>query len=140
MPKMSSGCRRCAQTTIAKHKLKCLARVRKALVVPPAEPLPEGATAQAQAEWHCERIKKRLEAAEKANPPSEKEIATLYGQYTNALRHHAKVSGALDITEAAIVRSAPFVKIRAVIDRALAAHPEAYKAVAEAIKGAVEGR
>ncbi len=128
------------QSSVANHKKKCVKDRRPALEVAEPKPLPAGASAQDQAVWHMSRIEERMKAAEKADPPNEKEIATLYGQYTNAMRHHAKVSGALDITEAQIVRSAPFVKVRAVIERALEKHPAAYKAVAEAIAGAIEGR
>lgn len=82
-----------------------------------------------------------MKAAERAPVPNEKEIATLYGQYTNAMRHHAKVSGALDLTEAQVLRSAPWARIRAVSVKALEKdHPKAMKALFDALDALAEGR
>ncbi len=90
--------------------------------------------------WHMKRIEERMKAAEAASPPNEKAIAALYGQYTNAMRHHAKVSGALDITEAQVVRSQPFTRVMGIVLAALEKHPAALKLVGSAVQSFVEGK
>ncbi len=113
----------------------------EALKVKEPKPLAADAPPQEQAKWHCDRIEARMVAAEKAAHPDEKQIAALYGQYTRALQHHAKVSGALDITEAQILRCAPWKRVQLILMRAVEKDfPLAAKAIHKALDDVCEGR
>lgn len=106
---------------------------RIAPLVAPVPEAPTNATPKESAQWHCDRIKARMLAAEMSGQVSEREIAALYGQYTNALRHLARLSGSLDITESQVVRSAPFTRVMTVLLDTLRPWPEACKALAGAM-------
>lgn len=88
------------------------------LVVPEMAEPPVDASPKDQAFWHCERIKARMIAAEKAGR-NEKEVAGLYGQYTNALRHHARLSGALEVTMAQIIKAPDFQRALSALQRVI---------------------
>lgn len=125
------------EKALEQHRRLHLAKPKKKPIVVPDVPPPEDTSPKGLAAWHCERIKERMLAAERADAPI-KEITALQGQYTNALRHHARLSGALDITEAQIVRSAPWSRVSSIAVEVLC--PKCLKAFAEKIRDASEGK
>jgi hypothetical protein len=86
----------------------------------------------------CSWLRARIDYASATRAP-EKEVVQLVGQLTNANRLHARLSGALDITEAQIVRSAPWARIMVVLRDALKAHPKALSDVTSAIEALADG-
>ncbi len=115
----------------ATHIRKAMAREVAAEVhaAPPAPPA--GTSPKELAAWHVESIKARLMAAIAANA-TPKEITMYQGQLTNAMRHHARLSGALDITEAQILRSAPWARVMGLLRETLKAYPDAVLALDKA--------
>lgn len=100
--------------------------------------LPDTATPLERSAATCEWLRGQIDHAVLMRA-SQKDLTQLIGQLTNANRLHARLSGALDITEAQIVRSAPWARIMVVLRDALKKHPKALKDVADAIEGLAEG-
>lgn len=106
---------------------------------PPTYPkLPDSATPLERSAATCEWLRLQIDHAVAVNT-AQKEMTQLIGQLTNANRHHARLSGALDITEAQIVRSAPWARIMVVLRDALKKHPKALAEVTEAIEDLADG-
>jgi hypothetical protein len=74
-------------------------------------------------------LRRHLDAAEEANV-----VPSLANAITSAARLLARLSGQLEITEAQIVRSAPWRKLKGLLDQALAPYPEAARSVVRAIE------
>lgn len=111
-------------STIRRHKRHFLQdNERGKMPLVPEVPLPADPTPKEQAAYHCETVKLRLRAAE-GSGASEKEIAALFGQYTNALRHHASLSGA-HLTEPQVLKSVAWGRIMATVREVLVKHPKA---------------
>lgn len=121
-----------SKSTVNKHMSKCPPKVPFE-----ASAVPEDLDPLAKAKLHCKRIDEAMRVSERAGLSTE--TAKLYGQYTNALRHHARLSGALDITQGQIVKSTPWVQLRALIRKTLEAHPAALKDFDEALRIYTEG-
>ena len=62
-----------------------------------------------------------------------RERSSLATAATSALRLYARLSGSLEVTQAAILRSAAWLRIGAAFDRVFQKYPEANKALAEFI-------
>jgi hypothetical protein len=77
----------------------------------------------------------RLEKDAEATPRDRAAVAT---SLTSATRLLARLSGQLEITEAAIVRSHPWRRLMDLLDAVHAVHPEAAKAWAAALRQVVE--
>jgi hypothetical protein len=93
----------------------------------PAPEMPDvapGASPVERAKVHLDWLRGKINWAERSEQ-SAKDIAHLAGQYTNANRLYSRLAGALDITEAQIVRSAPFARVVAVIRGVLSRDPDA---------------
>jgi hypothetical protein len=87
------------------------------------------------------RIEKELELAQDNGAYSPRERASLATAATSALRLYSRLAGALEITQATIVRSAAWGRILRSFERVFAEHPEASKALAafvEALREAGE--
>lgn len=85
-------------------------------VSPTASPLEQ---AQAQHTW---LVAQQEWAA--SNPSiSQKELAQIAGQVVSSVRLVARLSGALDVTEAQIVKSAPFARVLVALDAVFASFP-----------------
>lgn len=122
---------------LKRHKRFCL-QPKLAVAMgdrPPGPEMPklEGLSPQDHASAHCEWLRLRIEWAQKAGLP-EKDVAQLAGQYTNAQRLYARLSGALELTEAQIVKSAPWAKLSVLIRDALKGHPAALRDVVGALE------
>jgi hypothetical protein len=63
-----------------------------------------------------------------------REIGVLENSYTAAVRLYARLSGELEITEAALMRSSAYVKFMRIVGEALEKFPAAAKAVREALE------
>lgn len=109
---------------------------KKKLVPDPLAPMPEqmpsDATpvqrAKANSDWLGARVRYAQERGEDARG-----IAVLAGQYTQALKYHARLSGAFDVTQATIMRSGPWAEIMRVIRDTLKDHPALLEKVALAL-------
>lgn len=65
---------------------------------------------------------------------SPRELAVLENSYTAAVRLYARLSGELEITESAIMRSTAWMKAMRILGEVLEKYPAAAKAVAEAFE------
>jgi hypothetical protein len=84
----------------------------KLVIAPTASPLERAA---AVSEWCRVRIE-----YESARPGvSIKELAAMTAQLTSAIRMQARLDGSLDVTEAQLLRSAPFARVRQALIQAL---------------------
>lgn len=86
---------------------------------PKAPELPPTATPRERAQAQCEFLDARMKWSVE-NGVSGKDIAALSGQVTNATRLLARLSGSLEVTEAQIIRSAPFQRILGAVIETLA--------------------
>jgi hypothetical protein len=126
------------------HKAKHLtyARAKELVAAAPKAPLypklPDTATPLERSAATCEWLRLQIDHAVATNV-GQKEMTQLIGQLTNANRLHARLSGALDITESQIVRSAPWARLMVVMRDALKKHPKALAEVTEAIEALAEG-
>lgn len=100
--------------------------------------LPADASPLDRAAATCAWLRARIRHAESTGAET-RELALLGSQLNTANRLHARLSGALDITEAQIVRSAPWAKIMVVMRDVLRKHPKALAEVAQAVEELAEG-
>jgi hypothetical protein len=131
---------------LVNHRMNHVRKIEAARAVaaangprPPTYPkLPDTATPLERSAATCEWLRLQIDHAVATNA-AQKEMTQLIGQLTNANRLHARLSGALDITESQIVRSAPWARIMVVLRDALKKHPKALAEVTEAIEALAEG-
>lgn len=83
-------------------------------------------TPRQRAEAHCRWMKDQLDAAVNGGA-GVKEVASLSSQYVAAQRLVATLSGALDITEAQIIRSTAFARCLAALERACGDNREVWE-------------
>jgi hypothetical protein len=85
---------------------------------PPQLPnLPPGASLEDQMRAHSRYLQERIQW--ETSYGDGRAIAQLSGQYTNAQRHLAKLTGALEVSEQQIVRSPKFTRLLGLITEAL---------------------
>ncbi len=100
---------------------------------PPMPPiLGAGENLESQMRAHAVYISKRLQW--ETLHGDAKAIAALSGQFTNAQRHLAKLTGALEVSEAQIVRSPKFVRLLGLIQTALGDDTETWARVRRAVE------
>ena len=94
-------------------------------LAPPPE-VPADATPRQRAELHANWLKAQIDGAIAAGA-NIKELASLSGQYVNAMRLVARLSGALEITAAQILRSTDFQRCIEALRRAAGDNLEVLK-------------
>lgn len=135
-----------ATATLEKHRrlhlrprLEAIAGGVKEKAPPPPMPdLPADISPKDRAKAHCDWLRLRIQWVEQ-NSASEKDLAHMAGQYTNATRLYSRLSGALDITESQIARSVPWQRLMVVVREALKPHPKALEDLMKAVEAYSEG-
>lgn len=116
-----------AISSVNQHKRNCVAKPSAKGLAVKEPPPPANGTPVELANWHCERIDARIKAATAENSGrSEREIAGLYAQYTNASRHRDRLNGALDLTAAQIIKTPDFMRLLAAFKTACGSNREVW--------------
>lgn len=126
--------------TVARHREHRIADRKKFIEANPPPELPtlEGdVSPRDKAATHVSWLESKIKWSE-SNGGSTRELSQLSGQYTSALKNLARLSGALDITEMQILRSAPWTRIMSVVRDVLKRHPLVLAEVVAALESLEE--
>lgn len=111
--------------------------------VKPPEPmrkrLPSDASQKDRARADCDWLEARIEWGQVTGEDA-RELAALQGQLLQMRKLWARLSGDLEITEAQICRSAPWLRLMSLIEGALVKHPAALREVSAVLAKYNEGK